>query len=112
MANTPKFKERAGTVSATVWENTQKDKDGKEFKNLSIDLSRSYKDKDDQWKNTGSMRERDLPKAILVLQRVYEQIVLADSEGGDSSSPSSNPTIEEVNVYNEAGYPSNYPKNI
>jgi len=94
MANTPKFKERAGAISATVWENTQKDKDGKEYTNISVDLSRSYKDKDNTWKNTSSMRERDLPKAILVLQKAFERLSLSNEDKGDISPSSSKPSIE------------------
>lgn len=77
--NKPDTKVRVGGVTATVWKNVVK-KDGKEYTNFSVDLQRSYKDKDDKWQNTNSLRTNDLPKAILALQKVFEYLVLAEKE--------------------------------
>lgn len=51
MANQPAFKVRLGLITATVWDN-----DG--F--YSVDLSRSYRDKEGNWQNTTSFSHADL----------------------------------------------------
>lgn len=74
--NLPEKKFKAGAISATVWKNTINKKDGSTAKVLSVTFQRSYKDKDDKWQTTNSMRTMDLPKAALVLTKAYEYIVL------------------------------------
>ncbi len=74
--NMPEIKFRAGAVAATVWSNTGQSKKGEEVSFNTISLERSYKDKNDEWKNTSSMRVNDLPKAALVLKKAYEYLVL------------------------------------
>ena len=69
--NKPEKKFRAGGIVATIWKNVIKDGD-REFEVRSVNLERSYKDKDGEWKNTTSMRSADLPRAILVMQKAYE----------------------------------------
>ena len=51
MANQPAQKFRLGLIVATIWDN-----DG--F--YSIDLSRSFKDAEGQWRNTSSFHHTDL----------------------------------------------------
>jgi hypothetical protein len=74
--NQPEAKFSTGAIQATVWKNTS-DKDEQEYRTVS--LSRRYKDKDDTWKSTNSLRINDLPKAELVLRKAYEFIVLKDT---------------------------------
>lgn len=72
-APTKKF--RAGAVTATIWENqTEK---GKYY---SVETQRSYKDKDNKWQNTNSLRLNDLPKATLALNKAYEWILTEAKE--------------------------------
>lgn len=73
----PVSKFQAGVVQASVWENTAS-VDGVEKKFFTISFQRSYKDKDDKWQNTTSMRVNDLPKLALVIQEAYKTIVLDD----------------------------------
>jgi hypothetical protein len=76
--NQPEKKFRAGAISATVWLNTgQSKKTGETTSYRTISLQRGYKDKNDQWQNTGSMRINDLPRAALVLTKAYEYLVTA-----------------------------------
>lgn len=70
----PVKKFSAGGVSAAVWENESKD--GQVF--YSVTLDRRYKDANEEWKSSGSLRQNDLPKAVLVLQKAYEYLVLRD----------------------------------
>ena len=51
MSKQPAFKFKLGLIIATIWDN-----DG--F--YSVDLARSYKDKEGQWKNTTSYGHADL----------------------------------------------------
>jgi hypothetical protein len=73
--NHPEMKFRAGAVTATVWANKGQ-KDGAETAYSTISLERSYKDKNNSWQSTSSMRTNDLPKAALVLTKAYEYLVL------------------------------------
>lgn len=69
--NLPEKKFRAGAVAATVWLNKTEKGD---YHTISIE--RNYKDQQDKWQSTNSLRINDLPKANVVLQKAYEYIVL------------------------------------
>ena len=74
--NQPEKKFRAGAISATVWLNQgQSKKTGETTSWRTISLQRGYKDKNDQWQNTTSMRVNDLPRVILVMRQAYEHLV-------------------------------------
>lgn len=81
--NKPTAKFRAGGLSATVWKNTQKTKEGKDFSYYSISIDRNYTDKTGAWKSTNSMRAGDLPKAIVVIKKAYEFLVLKEQDGNE-----------------------------
>jgi len=71
----PEKKFRVGGVSATVWINsTEKGS----FPN--IQLSRSYLDKEKNWKDTNSYGMNDVPKALLVLGEAYKYIAMKEKE--------------------------------
>ncbi len=82
--NTPEKKFRASPVTATIWTNEAKTKDGdiKIFRTIS--LERSYKDKEGNWKSTSSFRVNDLPKATLVLNKAFEYISIKDESNAIS----------------------------
>jgi hypothetical protein len=69
--NQPEKKFRAGGITATVWKN-----DSEKGSYGTVQLNRSYMDKDNQWKTTASLRMNDLPKASLLLQKAYEYLAL------------------------------------
>lgn len=73
--NKPIKKFRAGAVTATIWSNPSKEGDS-EYHTISFE--RRYKDKDDNWKSTNSLRASDLPRSILVLSKAYEFITLTE----------------------------------
>ena len=89
MNNQPETKFRAGAVTATVWKNEVTRQDGTKGEFYTVSLERNYKDKDGNWKNSGSMRVNDLPKATLVLQKAYEHVLLKEQASPDD-------VIEEV----------------
>jgi hypothetical protein len=77
--NLPEKKFRSGAVAATVWSN-EAVRDGKKVAYRTVSFERSYKDKDDTWKSTSSLRMTDLPRAILVLNKAYEYLALNADE--------------------------------
>ncbi|MDP7116593.1 MAG: hypothetical protein QF632_06205 [Candidatus Woesearchaeota archaeon] len=72
----PEMKFRAGAISATIWSNAMTTKSGEPFEVKSIQVNRAYKDKQDEWQNTGSFRTADLPKVKFVLDKAYEYLVV------------------------------------
>ncbi len=87
--NLPEKKFSAGAVTAVIWKNNGKSKEGESVEYRTIQLDRRYKDKEGNWQSSGSLRLNDLPKASLVLQKAYEYLVL---KGQDSSHS----TVQEV----------------
>ena len=74
--SSPVKKFSLGGVQVAVWENQSKE--GRQFNTVSIE--RRYKDKNDEWQSTNSLKTSDLPKAILALQKAYEYIALKEPE--------------------------------
>ncbi|MFC1731652.1 hypothetical protein ACFL6I_15150 [candidate division KSB1 bacterium] len=77
--NLPEAKFRAGGICATVWKNTGKNKEGKETEYRTVSFERNYKDKNDEWKSTSSLRTGDIPRAEVVLRKAYEYLVLKNN---------------------------------
>ena len=71
----PEIKERAGAISVTVWKNVHKTSEGVEFDNYSFNVERGYKDKDGKWQSTTALRLNDVPKAIALLQKTYNEAI-------------------------------------
>lgn len=76
--NQPEKKFVAGSINATIWKNVSQ-KDGKDFSFETISLTRNFKDKNGDWKSTGTFRLNDLPKAELVLKKAYEYLAFNDA---------------------------------
>jgi hypothetical protein len=79
MRNQPEKKFRAGAISATVWQNAGQRKDGTVTSFNTISFERGYKDKEGNWKSTSSLRIADIPKAVVVLSKAYEYLVMKQS---------------------------------
>ncbi|MBN2067210.1 MAG: hypothetical protein JW744_01955 [Candidatus Diapherotrites archaeon] len=65
-----------GAVQVAVWEN--EGKEGNQFYTVSFD--KRYKDKNDEWKSSSSLKLNDIPKAVLALQKAYEYLALKEPE--------------------------------
>jgi hypothetical protein len=76
--NKPEKKFSTGCVQATVWKNTGKAKSGEEKEFKTITFSRSYKDDNGEWKTTNSLNISDIPKAMVVLSKAYEYLILRE----------------------------------
>jgi hypothetical protein len=63
----PVKKVKIGGIEVAVWQNTSKE--GNTF--FTTTMERNYKD-GEEWKKTSSLRDNDLPKAVLALQKAYE----------------------------------------
>ena len=83
--NIPEKKFSAGVITATVWQNHGKDRNGGVISFRTVSFQRSYKDKNGVWQNSSSLRVNDLPKAALVLQKAYEYTVLREAHGSTSN---------------------------
>ena len=79
--NQPEKKFRAGSVTATIWKNIA-EKDNRTIEYRTVSFERRYKDRNDEWQSTNSLRVNDLPKAKLVLGKAYEYLILKEHENG------------------------------
>ncbi len=77
--NQPEMKFRAGAISATVWHNNAHKPDGTVSAYNTISFERGYKDKAGEWKSTNSLRVADIPKAVVVLNKAFEYLVMKSS---------------------------------
>ncbi len=66
---------KAGVITLNLWEN-----ETVEGKMKSFTFSRSYKDKEDNWQSTQSLRTSDLPKMKILIDEAYKDLVLSSSE--------------------------------
>ena len=98
--NKPVAKFQAGGVSAALWRNQTKLRNGDEIETLSVTLDRRYKDQGGEWQSSGSFRLNDIPKAVLVLLKAYSFIVGEQSgrstEDGDNGAAPPNVPEEVV----------------
>ena len=76
----PIKKYKAGSIESSVWLNEREvNGDKVEFKTIS--LRKSWKDEKNVWRDaTINMRRNDIPKAILVLQKAQEELLLTSNE--------------------------------
>ncbi len=95
--NVPEKRFSTGAINATVWKNIGKNKKtGEDVEFRSITLQRAYKDKNDEWQHTNSMRVNDLPKAALVLNKAYEYLVLRDTSSPKDKDSADDEIFEEI----------------
>ena len=76
--NIPEKKFSTGGLTATVWENQGKNKEGLDVSYRTVSFQRRYMDKAGEWQSTNTLRVNDLPKASLVLQKAYEYLVMKE----------------------------------
>ncbi|MBI2653741.1 hypothetical protein HYX02_02915 [Candidatus Woesearchaeota archaeon] len=93
--NTPEKKFSTGVITATVWQNQGKSRNGEIVAYRTVSLQRRYKDKNGVWQTANSFRVNDLPKAALVLEKAYEYLVLREQEAASEYSVDED-LIEEV----------------
>ena len=79
----PVAKFKAGQVSAALWENEITTKNGHKATMLKASVQRRYKDRDGQWKSSGSFSRNEIPLAVYCLQKAFEKII--EVQIGESS---------------------------
>ncbi|MFH0752453.1 MAG: hypothetical protein V1914_02535 [archaeon] len=79
MANQPIKKFKSGSIQGAIWLN-EKDINGDKIGFKTVSLRRSWKDKEtDQWKDeTINLRKTDIPKMLVILNKIQEEIFLGD----------------------------------
>ena len=70
MSNAPAKKFRIGFLTAAVWKN-----DGQDRPFYTVDLTRSYKDKDGEYQNGTSLNHADLLNGAHLLQKANAWIM-------------------------------------
>jgi len=70
--NRPYRKFLAGNVQVALWQN-----EGKSTF-YTVTITRRFKDKEDNWKSSGSLRISDIPKAIVALEEAYRFVMLKE----------------------------------
>ena len=91
--NIPEKKFSAGPLTATIWQNQGRGRNGEIIGYRTVSFQRRYKDRNGVWQNSSSLRVNDLPKAALVLQKAYEYTVL---KGAQETANYNEEIVEEV----------------
>ena len=79
-ANRPEKNYKFGAVRASIWKDFKKDGQGRSFETVSVSIDRAYKDAQGRWQNTHSLKENDIPKAILALSKAYQYITEKETD--------------------------------
>ena len=74
----PEKKFRSGSIYLTIWNNRKRVKHDKVSYFYTITLERRYK-KGKEWKSSNTYRVNDLPRAVLLLNKAYEYLVIQKS---------------------------------
>jgi len=94
--NLPEKKFSTGSISATVWQNQGKGRNGETVGYRTVSLQRRYKDKNGVWQTANSLRVNDLPRASLVLQKAFEYLVIREQDANAAPDYVDEDIIEEV----------------
>jgi len=70
----------AGSVSCALWENEVPTTNGGKATMLKATIDRRYKDKDDQWKSSGSFSRNEIPLAVFCLLKAFAAMVDEDQD--------------------------------
>jgi len=76
----PEKKFANGAVSASVFVNQGKGKDGQAFEIRKVVLQKRYKDSNDEWQSTNSYDINDLPKVMTAVQKAYDYLTSKEAQ--------------------------------
>ncbi len=82
----PEIKFSTGALQVTVWNNEGLSKTGEKTEFKTVSFGRRYKDKNGEWKSTNSLRINDLPKAVMLLNKAFEHLVLKNQDAIEEES--------------------------
>lgn len=79
VGNRPIKKWRSGAIEGCIWSN-KREVNGNEVEFKTVSISRSYKKKDeDIWRSDLlNLRRMDIPKVMIILQKVQEELLLSE----------------------------------
>jgi len=79
--NKPIKKYKSGSFEGAVWSNKRKVEETEvEFKTIS--LRKAWKDDKNLWRDsTINLRRNDIPRVMLILQKIHEELLLEDKGG-------------------------------
>ncbi len=81
MANQPIKKYRSGSIQGAIWLN-EKEIEGDKIGFKTASIQRSWKEKDaNQWRSeTLNLKKSDIPKVLVILNKIQEEILLGDDD--------------------------------
>ncbi|MBS3159354.1 hypothetical protein J4436_01065 [Candidatus Woesearchaeota archaeon] len=79
MANRPIKQYKAGNISGAIWFN-EKEKDNQILGFKTVSIRRSWKDKDTWRDESLNLRKTDIPKVLLILTKIQEDLLLNQQE--------------------------------
>jgi len=82
----PLTKFKAGQISAAIWENEIQARNGGTATILKASVQRRCRDKDGNWKNSGSFSRNEIPLAIYCLQKCFEHMIEGHKDDDDNGS--------------------------
>ena len=75
----------AGPINVAIWKNqTKHTEDGQHQEFHSVTFERRYKDKDGQWKSSGSFSRNEIPLVQYVLAKAFEAMVEEGQGSGET----------------------------
>ncbi|MBI2145024.1 hypothetical protein HYU18_01740 [Candidatus Woesearchaeota archaeon] len=72
LPNSPEKRFKIGGITATIWKGLSIK--GETYYNVQV--GKNYKAKDGTWKTTHSLKETDIHKAMVLLQKSYEYVLV------------------------------------
>jgi hypothetical protein len=88
----PLAKYKAGPVSSALWQDIVQMPRGA-VKILKATVQRRYKDKNGEWRSSGSFNRNEIPLAIHCLQKVFEKIIELQNEDSGTGN-----NVEEIAI--------------
>lgn len=76
----PEIRFRCGRCESAVFEN-EIERSGGSVKVKKVSFQKRYRSPDGAWKTTQSLDVNEIPKAILLLSKAYEYLVLGNEAG-------------------------------
>ncbi len=71
---------RAGTIQAAIWENSNE-----KGPYRTVTFQKRFK-AGEEWKSTNTLMMNEIPKAILVLSKAFDELALGNDDGVESPS--------------------------